>query len=415
MIDANVEIQQMIYTGGGRTKKHGNTGAFGVWSQTEGLADLKLQNEICTIMTSIVHGNESDYNSQYSRVRVLKEGAKPSGLFKKSYKDEDYEYKNVLQRDRITILQQSRLGNFNKCYNDDERKEDFQANPEKAPVRIGTTKLLDGRLLVVRIGKINKVYSNADKRNGNFFAHSLVFPKGTKIEDINLENIDWQYGLEDKYWKGEGVMAPEYLETTSLNKMLVNMQKKRATTSGVQEKANRDITEQGLLDLYKTILSEKDNSKRIEYKKQFAECVKNGANLVGARKLAYLELLNAKKAGKPTIDYVEVAESLDCEFCKFDELYEDFSKMSDTGVTYEEQKQLTKQLEWKMSRCDMSFVIKFAQSQKELTQIVREYERLSNPNNKESDGTRKNVDASFRFVTYCQRVLEKQNQEDMEM
>ncbi len=409
MIDRNAEIQQMIYTAGGRTKLHGNNGSFGVWSKTKGLESFDLQNAISEITNILKSGVESDYARQTIRKKVLKEGAAPSGLFKKSYKDSDYEEQSVVKREAITILQQSKTGALRGDY------EDYRATPEKAPFRIGATKLPDGRLLVVRIGQINRVYSEVDNRTGNFFAHSLVFPQGTEIEDINLDSIDWQYGLQDKYWKGEGVMAPEYLETTSLNKLSVNLQRKSATTSDTKESVNRTLTEQDLLDLYKLSESEQDPIKRREYKKQFAEYVQGGANLVAVRKLAYVELLNAHKAGKPTIDLVEIAENLERERCKFDEVFDDFSTISsDTRMTYQQQKQKSEQLKWKLSRCDMSVVTKFAQSQKELFEVMREYERLTSSNKKESDYTRNGVDASYRFVTYCQSLIQKQNQDEMQ-
>ena len=409
MIDRNAEIEQMIYTAGGRTKLHGNNGSFGVWSKTKGLDSFDLQNAISEITNVLKAGVESDYARQTIRKKVLKEGATPSGLFKKSYKDSDYEEQSVVIREAITILQQSKTGALRGDY------EDFRATPEKAPFRIGATKLPDGRLLVVRVGQINRVYSEIDNRTGNFFAHSLLFPQGANIEDINLESLDWQYGLEDKYWKGQGIMAPDYLETTSLNKMSVNLQRKSATTSSTKESINRTLTEQDLLDLYKLSVSERDPIKRKEYKKQFAGYVQGGANLVAVRKLAYVELLNAHKAGKPTIDLVEIAGNLEREFCKFDDLFDDFSTISsDTRMTYQQQKQMSEQLKWKLSRCDMSVITKFAQSQKELFEIKREYERLTNSNKTESEFTKKGVDNSFRFVTYCQGVLQMQEQEGME-
>ena len=412
MIDRNAEIEQMIYTAGGRTKLHGNNGSFGVWSKTKGLESFDLQNAISEITNVLKSGVESDYARQTIRKKVLKEGATPSGLFKKSYKDSDYEEQSVVKREAITILQQSKTGALRGDY------EDFRATPEKAPFRIGATKLSDGRLLVVRIGQINRVYSEVDNRTGNFFAHSLVFPQGTEIEDINLDSIDWQYGLEDKYWKGEGVMAPEYLETTSINKMMSNLQgQKSASTSqqGVQENDKRVLSEEELLKLYKEVQSEKDPAKKRELKKIFDAHINKGANLVEIRKLAYLQLLEAKKSGRDSIDFESIVEDLERESCKFDELFDDFSTISsDTRMTYQQQKQKSEQLKWKLSRCDMSVVTKFAQSQKELFEIMREYERLTNSNKTESEFTKKGVDNSFRFVTYCQGVLQMQEQEGME-
>ena len=96
-------------------------------------------------------------------------------------------------------------------------------------------------------------------------------------------------------------------------------------------------------------------------------------------------------------------------------MFDDFSTISgDTSMTYQQQKQMSEQLKWKMSRCDMSVVTKFAQSQKELFEVMREYERLSNLNKKEGDYTRSGIDASYRFVTYCQSVIQKQNQAEMQ-
>ena len=411
MIDRNAEIEQMIYTAGGRTKLHGNNGSFGVWSKTKGLESFDLQNAISEITNVLKSGVESDYARQTIRKKVLKEGATPSGLFKKSYKDSDYEEQSVVKREAITILQQSKTGALRGDY------EDFRATPEKAPFRIGATKLSDGRLLVVRIGQINRVYSEVDNRTGNFFAHSLVFPQGTEIEDINLDSIDWQYGLEDKYWKGEGVMAPEYLETTSINKMMSNLHGQKSDSTSqqrVQENDKRVLSEEELLNLYKEAQSEKDPAKKRELNKIFDAHINKGANLVEIRKLAYLQLLEAKKSGRDSIDFESIVEDLERESCKFDELFDDFSTISsDTRMTYQEQKQKSEQLKWKLSRCDMSVVTKFAQSQKELFEIMREYERLTNSNKTESEFTKKGVDNSFRFVTYCQGVLQMQKQEGM--
>ena len=411
MIDKNAEIEQMIYTAGGRTKLYGNNGSFGVWSKTKRLEGFDIQKVISDITNVLKSGVESDYARQTIRKKVLKEGATPSGLFKKSYKDSDYEEQSVVKREAITILQQSKTGAMRGDY------EDYRSTPEKAPFRIGATKLSDGRLLVVRIGQINRVYSEVDNRTGNFFAHSLVFPQGTEIEDINLDSIDWQYGLQDKYWKGEGVMAPEYLETTSINKMMSNLQgQKSASTSQqrVQENDKRVLSEEELLNLYKEAQSEKDPAKKRELKKIFDAHINKGANLVEIRKLAYLQLLEAQKSGGDTIDFESIVEDLERESCKFDELFDDFSSISaDTSMSYQEQKQKSEQLKWKLSRCDMSVVTKFAQSQKELFEIMREYERLTNSNKTESEFTKKGVDNSFRFVTYCQGVLQMQKQEGM--
>lgn len=411
MLDKNAEIEQMIYTAGGRTKLYGNNGSFGVWSKTKRLEGFDIQKVISDITNVLKSGVESDYARQTIRKRVLKEGATPSGLFKKSYKDSDYEEQSVVKREAITILQQSKTGALRGDY------EDYRSTPEKAPFRIGATKLSDGRLLVVRIGQINRVYSEVDNRTGNFFAHSLVFPQGTEIEDINLDSIDWQYGLQDKYWKGEGVMAPEYLETTSINKMMSNLQgQKSASTSQqrVQENDKRVLSEEELLNLYKEAQSEKDPAKKRELKKIFDAHINKGANLVEIRKLAYLQLLEAQKSGGDTIDFESIVEDLERESCKFDELFDDFSSISaDTSMSYQEQKQKSEQLKWKLSRCDMSVVTKFAQSQKELFEIMREYERLTNSNKTESEFTKKGVDNSFRFVTYCQGVLQMQKQEGM--
>lgn len=411
MIDKNAEIEQMIYTAGGRTKLYGNNGSFGVWSKTKRLEGFDIQKVISDITNVLKSGVESDYARQTIRKKVLKEGATPSGLFKKSYKDSDYEEQSVVKREAITILQQSKTGAMRGDY------EDYRSTPEKAPFRIGATKLSDGRLLVVRIGQINRVYSEVDNRTGNFFAHSLVFPQGTEIEDINLDSIDWQYGLQDKYWKGEGVMAPEYLETTSINKMMSNLQgQKSASTSQqrVQENDKRVLSEEELLNLYKEAQSEKDPAKKRELKKIFDAHINKGANLVEIRKLAYLQLLEAQKSGGDTIDFESIVEDLERESCKFDELFDDFSSISaDTSMSYQEQKQKSEQLKWKLSRCDMSVVTKFAQSQKELFEIMREYERLTNSNKMESEFTKKGVDNSFRFVTYCQGVLQMQKQEGM--
>lgn len=411
MIDRNAEIQQMIYTAGGRTKLHGNNGSFGVWSKTKGLEGFDVQKVIREITQVLRDGVESNYARQTIKKRVLREGATPSGLFKKTYKDSDYEERTVVLRETITVLQQSKTGAMRGDY------EDYRGTPEKAPFRIGATKLADGRLLVVRIGQINIVYSELDNRSGNYFAHSLLFPAGTEIEDIDLNSLDWQYGLEEKYWKGEGVMAPEFLETTSINKMMANKQRKSATSQPQQKSQggiDRNLSEQELFELYKKSTTEKDFAKKRELKKVFEDHIKRGANLIEIRKLAYMELINAQRSGKDTIDYAIVVEGLENTSCKFDLLFKDFSELSsNTQMGYRESVRLSEQLKDRLSRCDMEVVVKFAESQKEMIDLKRAYERMTSANNRESEYTTKEVDNAHRFVAYCQKVLQSQHQGEM--
>ena len=206
MLDKNASIEQLIYTAGGTHEAGKDSGNFGVWSASENLSDIYIQNELIRFANIVRDADKENYNTKYVNVRRLKAGAKPN-LFGK-YKEKDYEYVRNVSRNKIEIINQSTEQplKFACDYNDD-----FRNNPEKAPYRIGAMQLSDNRLVICRINYINRIYSDRDTRTGNFFEHFYIFPKGTQIEDIDISKIDFKLGLEKKYWGATAEVAPEFL------------------------------------------------------------------------------------------------------------------------------------------------------------------------------------------------------------
>ena len=235
MIKPDDRIEQWIYTGGGTHVAGRDNGNFQVWSASVGLTDREISDEIRKIMSTIANGNTSEYEERHSYVTTdqLREGAKPHGLFKKKYDEDDYVKIKNITRNKITIINETGRGRLTDIAG---RGVDFRMNPEQAPYRIAATKLLDGRLMVGRVGAITRIYSDVDSRDGNIFQHVFVFPKGTELSDIDISKLDFKYGLERKYWGTNAEVAPKNLPTTSLGEMYRRKAPQSSTNTQTQQR-----------------------------------------------------------------------------------------------------------------------------------------------------------------------------------
>ena len=231
-------IEQIIYTACGKDA----TGAFGVWSASSNELKQSSNNQIIISAMSDVFDGIFDEKSISSQ--VLKDGAKPSGFFKKTYKETDYERVKKIIRDKIHTIKGIESGNLKGQL---KYEDDFRGREQYAPYRIAYTKLGDGRLLLCRVSAIGRVYSNKDLRSGNRFYHGYIFPKGTEIEDIDLSKIDFKKGLEAKYWANPThESAPELLEKLTLDELYENSAKttKQGTTQTQQRQTPQRQTQQ---------------------------------------------------------------------------------------------------------------------------------------------------------------------------
>ena len=293
MLDTKTRIEQLIYTACGR-KDDG--GAFGFWSKSFA-ADHQLEREIQRMMHIILNGNEEDYLEVYRSERVLKKDAKPSGLFKKSYKDSDYDQVEVLVRPTITIIAQSNTGRLG-C------REDYRERLDEAPYRTGVTTLQDGRVMVCNITGVGRVYSDSDQRMGNFFSHILLFPKGTKTQDIPFSQIKFLKGLERK-WYGQGKLdAPELLEGTSLEKLISDSQTK-----------SKEQVELNPLELLNESINNPNVKVRTESRIKFRHLVNKGLNTSELLLQLKEEQLDLLQNGTP---YKELDDTLLTELIEMD-------------------------------------------------------------------------------------------------
>ena len=139
---------------------------------------------------------------QYGTKQQLRPGAKPN-IFGR-YRETDYETVSVLNRNEIKILDCSSDLIF---LNDGD---DFRTNPSNAPYRIAAIELLDGRLIVAKVTFVNRYYAARETRVGNSLFHAYLFPKGTKLEDVDWKNLDFKMTLtKDEYADGSN---PFYLQ-----------------------------------------------------------------------------------------------------------------------------------------------------------------------------------------------------------
>ncbi len=256
MLDPNSKIEQCLYTGCGKDC----SGAFGVWSQSSGLYKEFYSDKVTQrgygIFDYLQYGKslkkekleEIEKPLVYTS-KKLKEGAKPSGLFRKTYKDSDFDIVETQMRSGITILDESVKGNLDY---DDYADFDFRENPEQAPYRIIAYTDDSNHLVVIRRSWIGQVYSDLDGRSGNMFDHVMYFPEGTKIEDIDVKKLPFVKGLQKKYFRTQlrpndpFEPAPKNLEPIDAGKMMaggyVNTNAAKQTTNATQQQTSAPQT-----------------------------------------------------------------------------------------------------------------------------------------------------------------------------
>lgn len=284
MLNSHTPIEQLIYTACGKDAK----GDFGVWSASnKDLKQTSCNKKILDILKVVYDGNivlEKDssgkpikrtFDKQIFNSKELKPGAKPSGLFRKTYKDSDFQIVERVDRDEIHVVQESGSDGLKKQIG----YSDFRGKEENAPYRIAWTKLDDGRLLLCRTSAIGSVYSQLDQRMGNLFYHAYIFPAGTEITDIDLSKIEFKKGLDEKYWSKNPEPAPEYLPTPTINDLYT-----KSNQTATQQKSNAKenpnlMNQEELLELFKKSRLSKDAKEKLTCKQEFAKQVKLGANV----------------------------------------------------------------------------------------------------------------------------------------
>ena len=437
MLNNDAKIEQLIYTAGGRSiGKSQGSADFDIWSLSDGLKNDQFLITINECTADLTFDNKYKFGEISTTIQVLKPGAKPSGLFRKTYKNSDYENQIKSHRSAITILKQSKEGKLRIDYDDD-----FRANPKDAPYRIGAVTLGDGRLVITRTAGINRVYSEKDTRTGNYFAHSLIFPKGTTIDDSDLNDLDWKYGLEENYWKGPFCDEAPALETTSINQMRANLKNKKTQTTYKQSnnqaytptQATHNTTKQAnptnttrekeLLDLYTKMYTEQDFKKRLELKKQFTSEIKDSKTLIDVKKLAFVKLTAMKNMGKATGEYEYMAQHfLEYEKSTYDSIFESYCEASDTATKItnqmadadaqdipnlrKKQEECRRRVSNLLDRPDIQSVKAYAQAQKEMYDAVQEWEKISSPEGKISADTKNFANKSIGFFNTCQNKIQ---------
>ena len=370
------EFEQFVYTAGGTKVKGRMNNDFGVLSMTEGL-DIYSQREIQSIMRVILDGDTREYGTSYRTDRVLKEGAVPKGLFNKKYRDEDYEYVKTVTRNEVKVLKQTHESNLLRV--EGYSPPDYRQNPEKAPYRLAASTLLDGRVVVMRIGAINKIYGS-DLRNGNFFTHAFVFPKGTDISKINIDELPFRFGLTPKEWGMDG----EPIDLSKIGKV----EKKQPV-----ETKDMDVVD--LLEVFKQSLSSKnkDVKSRMENKKIFHTQVKQGTKLFEVRNIVANMVVNDLKKGKERtvtcedvldeLDFIETPYtnlllSLESYIENENKLSEAYEKDDQTLIDRLEQKekQIRESIQNNMKNENLDELMKAAQLQRQYLKLIAEKEAL---------------------------------------
>jgi hypothetical protein len=321
-VDLNAKVEQYMYTGGGVSatgKEKG--GAFSVWAQSAGLGD-KFWNSYENIREVVRKGE--GYGEKRQSRRVLKEGAKPiSGLAKLTYhgnkvfingaeyKQEDTLSEDYVSRHKIDVIDESRKGDLG--YNADGSYPDTDANdyrekPEEAEYRIISQKLPDGRLEIMRMGIIHRMYSDLDGRIGNYFVHSYVFPVGTEIGDIDVAKLAFKKGLDRNEWGKDAIAAPAALDAQTVMEMGVASEQVLAQTNeNAGEKVNEQTAGESAAQGYETAEIKHTDPVLTPQDGQGAQIDPNGAN-VGAeqsRDMTQEEIDNAIEASEATSAFNE--------------------------------------------------------------------------------------------------------------
>ena len=378
MAKENFNVEQFVYTAGGTKIKGVDNSAFGVLSATDGL-DNDSQREISTIMNLVLSGDVKSYEAVYRTTRVLKQGAVPKGLFNKKYRDEDYETVTYTDRNEIKVLKQSHEGDLRRAEGYDPM--DYREHPEKAPYRIAVSNLKDGRVLVMRIGAVNKVYSELDRRNGNYFTHAFILPKGTDITKINIDKLPFRIGLTSKEWGKNG----QPIDLSVIHK------------ESTPSEEIKDMSIDELLDVFKKTLPGKnqDMKSRMENKKIFNANVKQGTKLFEIKNLMANLILNNVKNGnvknemcEDILNELEIIETPYTNLLLSMEAYID--NQNKLSEAYEKDDQLLiEKLEAKDDSLRISIdqyiktanydeLLKVAQSQREYLRLIAEKDALMN-------------------------------------
>lgn len=382
MAGEDLKFEQFVYTAGGTKVKGVSNANFGVLSTTSGLNDNDRE-EIRSIMQVVLRGEESSYKTDYRYVKVLKPGAVPKGLFNKKYRDQDYENVKHVVRNEIKVLGQT--------YNGDLVREqghtppDYRENPEKAPYRLATTTLQDGRVLVMRIGGVNRVYSERDTRNGNYFTHAFVFPRGTDLSRINVDKLPFRFGLTNNEWGKNG-------EPIDLSK--IGKEEKKQTAETKIDKEDMELVD--LLEVFRKSLpsNNKDVKSRMENKKIFNAEVKKGAKLFEVKNAVATMVVNDLKNGRnvstvceDVLDELEFIETPYSNLLLSLESYiSNENKLSDAYENddqelmdrlEEKSSNLMKSIEQSMKGANYEELLKVAQNQRQYLKLMAEKDALT--------------------------------------
>lgn len=257
------DIAQWMYTAGDAIKDS----SFAVYSKSNSI-NGDLSKVIFSLACKMLDGK---YEEEYYTQKVLKEGAKP-GLFKR-YKDTDYEDKRILSKPKIEIISYSKTkdGEMRKLV---DYEDDFRADPSKAPYRVGYSTLENGDIVVLSIHYVNKVYSNMDTRNGNFFVHAYVIPKEHAAEfEQNAQKIHFKAGINLKLNQKSAIVEaearPVSLPEVSFQEIIETQEKKNISP------ANQSLLIQKAADLFTESNLGKNYKARAEKKYEYRNFVKD--------------------------------------------------------------------------------------------------------------------------------------------
>ncbi len=258
------DIAQWMYTAGDAMD---NT-SFDVYSKSNSI-NGDVSNVIFSLANRMLKG---DYEEKYYTQKVLKEGAKPSKILKR-YKDTDYEDKRILLNSKIEIISYSKTkdGEMRKLVG---YEDDFRADPSKAPYRVGYSTLENGDIVVLSIHYVNKVYSNMDTRNGNYFVHAYVIPKEHASEfKQNAKKIHFKAGINLKLNQKSAIVEaekkPSSLPEVSFQEIIGTQEKKNASP------ANQSLLIQKAADLFTESKLSKNYQTRVAKEEEYRNFVKD--------------------------------------------------------------------------------------------------------------------------------------------